>query len=176
MARVLEVLERYAQKLRQWKSHPTLGCATLNVGTVRGGTAVNIVPDSCEIQIDRRLLPGETPSTALDACRAAILSGLGEDFPVAFDPPWLSEPALDTPNDSPAVQAVIAAVASVLGSARTCGVPYGTNAATLSEGGIPSVVFGPGDISQAHTEDEWIDIEEIEKAAEAYYRILAAAE
>lgn len=176
MARVLETLEEYARTLGNGASHPSLGSATLNVGIISGGTGVNIVPDSCEVRIDRRLLPGEEASAALDACRAFVSSRLGEDFPVVFDPPWHSEPALETPLDSRVVRSVMAAAASVLGRARSSGVPYGTDAATLSAGGIPSVVFGPGDIAQAHTEDEWIDVEQIELAAEAYYRLLTAAE
>jgi acetylornithine deacetylase len=176
MAPVLEALDEYSRTLGiSGASHPVLGCATLNVGTIRGGTGVNIVPDSCEIHIDRRLLPGEDPAEALNACRAFLLPRLGKDFPVVFDPPWHSEPALDTPLDSAVVKSVTAAASAVLGGARTCGVPYGTDAATLSAGGIPSVVFGPGDIAQAHTDDEWIETKQIELAAEAYYRVLLAA-
>ena len=176
MARVLEALEEYAVLLEKRTTHPSLGCATLNVGIINGGTGVNIVPDSCQIQIDRRLLPGEEASAALADCRDFILSRLGKDFPAVFDPPWHSEPALETPLDSKAVRRAAAAAAYVLGGARTCGVAYGTDAATLSAGGIPSVVFGPGDIAQAHTDDEWIELEQIEKAAEAYYRLLSTGE
>jgi acetylornithine deacetylase/succinyl-diaminopimelate desuccinylase-like protein len=176
MARVLEALEEYSGLLEKRTSYPSLGCATINVGIISGGTGVNIVPDSCEIQIDRRLLPGEEASAALADCRDFILSRLGRDFPAVFDPPWHSEPALETALDSRAVRSVSAAAAFVLGGARTCGVSYGTDAATLSAGGIPSVVFGPGDIAQAHTDDEWIEGEQIQKAAEAYFRLLSAAE
>ncbi len=51
------------------------------------------------------------------------------------------------------------------------GVPFGTDAGPLSTAGTPCVVFGPGDIAQAHTKDEWIEIEQVHLAAEAYYRI-----
>ena len=51
------------------------------------------------------------------------------------------------------------------------GVPFGTDAGPLSEAGTPCVVFGPGDIAQAHTKDEWIDLEELKLAADAYFEI-----
>ena len=51
------------------------------------------------------------------------------------------------------------------------GVPFGTDAGPLSETGTPCVVFGPGDIAQAHTKDEWIDLEEVKLAADAYFEI-----
>jgi acetylornithine deacetylase len=49
-------------------------------------------------------------------------------------------------------------------------VPYGTDAAPLAAAGIPAVIFGPGDIAQAHTADEWIDLEQVEQASEILYR------
>jgi acetylornithine deacetylase len=51
------------------------------------------------------------------------------------------------------------------------GVPFGTDAGPLNAGGTPCIVFGPGDIAQAHTHDEWIDLEQVQRAAEAYYQI-----
>ena len=51
------------------------------------------------------------------------------------------------------------------------GVPFGTDAGPLSAAGTPCVVFGPGDIAQAHTKDEWIELEQVRLAAEAYYQI-----
>ena len=56
-------------------------------------------------------------------------------------------------------------------SPQVRGVPFGTDAGPLSATGIPCVVFGPGDIAQAHTKDEWIDLDQVALAAEAYFRI-----
>ena len=53
----------------------------------------------------------------------------------------------------------------------TRGVPYGTDAGPLARAGIPSIVFGPGDIAQAHTKDEWVDLDEVRAAAEIYFRM-----
>ena len=51
------------------------------------------------------------------------------------------------------------------------GVPYGTDAGPLSANGLPCLVFGPGDIAQAHTKDEWIELDQVRLASEAYYRL-----
>ena len=60
------------------------------------------------------------------------------------------------------------------GSHAVFAVPYGTDASTIAEAGIPSVVFGPGDIAQAHTCDEWVPLDEVEQAAEVLFRFAAA--
>jgi acetylornithine deacetylase len=63
------------------------------------------------------------------------------------------------------------AIDGVLGSHRVRAVPYGTDAAAIAEAGIPAVVFGPGDIAQAHTADEWIALKQVEQASEILYRL-----
>ena len=60
---------------------------------------------------------------------------------------------------------------AVQGNHQVCAVPYGTDASTIAQAGIPTVVFGPGDIAKAHTCDEWVPLDEVEKAAEIYYRL-----
>ena len=176
MAPVISTLEEYARSLTAGPRHPLLGPASLSVGTIKGGTSVNTVPAFCEVELDSRLIPGQTPQSALAECRHAVLSRVGAGFPVTFQEPWIAEPALDTPPDSQVAQVALGAVSRVMGEASACGVPYGTNASTLSAGGIPAVVLGPGDIAQAHTQDEWIDVRQIEAAAEVYYQIAVSAE
>jgi len=60
---------------------------------------------------------------------------------------------------------------AVIGKHEVIAVPYGTDASTLALAGIPSVVFGPGDIAQAHTCDEWVPLDEVERASEILYRL-----
>jgi acetylornithine deacetylase len=55
---------------------------------------------------------------------------------------------------------------AVIGRHEVHAVPYGTDASTLGEAGIPSVVFGPGSIVQAHTRDEWIAVDQLAPAVE----------
>ena len=72
---MLEVLDGPVQQALAQRRHPMLGSPTLSVGTIRGGTQVNVVPAECQIEIDRRLLPGESPEKAMEqivACLRAI--------------------------------------------------------------------------------------------------------
>ena len=60
---------------------------------------------------------------------------------------------------------------AVTGRHEVIAVPYGTDASTLALAGVPSVVFGPGDIAKAHTCDEWVPLAEVEQASEVLYRL-----
>lgn len=175
MTEVIRALDEYAKDLERGPAHPLLGRPTMNVGTIHGGSGANIVPDTCTIEIDRRVIPGEDPAAVFAACRGRVMARLGGDFPLSFHEPWHAEPVLDTPESSEVVGLCRGAVREVLGEAETTGVPYGTNACTISADGIPSVVMGPGDIGQAHTPDEWIETAEIEKAAEVYFALIRRA-
>jgi len=157
MARVVDMLEtEYAARLRKQR-HPLLGAATVNVGMISGGAQPNIVPDRCAITIDRRTLPGETEAgvrreiTAL--LRAKGLSAKISSTKLAPCVPLETNPKL------PLVRHFLRSV----GQTRFAGVDFFCDAAVLSAGGIPSVVFGPGDIAQAHTADEWISLASLER-------------
>ncbi len=172
MARVLLALEQYAADVqRNVPHHPLCGAATLSVGTISGGISVNTVPDRCTIEIDRRLLPGEDTQTAYAEVQQYLANALG-GLTLEHEPPFLIGPALaDTHNKS--LGARLAEVAKgVFGRCELVGVPYGTDASKIAAAGVPSVVFGPGNIAQAHTADEWIDLEELALAAEVYYRFV----
>jgi succinyl-diaminopimelate desuccinylase len=174
MAPVLSALEDYAAGLAGRRPHHLLGSPTLSVGVIRGGTSVNTVPGSCEVEVDRRLLPGEDPAGAVDDCR----DYLARRFPgasIEVEPAWITDLALDTPADSEAARISLEAVRRVLGRAEPVGVPYGTDGSKLAEAGLPTVVIGPGDIAQAHTVDEWIEIDQLERAVEVYVEIARAA-
>ena len=70
------------------------------------------------------------------------------------------------------VEAIRSIIASVTGRTPTLGgVPFGTDAGPLGQAGIPGLVLGPGDTTQAHTKDEWIELDQVRQAAEIYYRI-----
>jgi len=167
MARIVEALEtEYASALRERRAHPLLGHATVNVGTIRGGTQPNIVPDVCEITVDRRTLPGETER----GVKREIETFLARKKLRAALSTARSEPCLpmETSAKLPLVQQFLRSASQ----RKPMGVHYFCDAAILAEGGIPSVVFGPGDIAQAHTIDEWISLRSLERAAEMLVRFL----
>jgi len=173
MARVVLALEEDHQRLAS-QPHPLLGPATCNVGIIHGGAQVNFVPDACAIEIDRRLLPGETAATVL-AHYQTLLDALKEHHPamdVTMEPPMLTDEALETPSDSAPAQ-LASAVLREMGLDPTLrGVPFGSDASKLSRQGIPSLVFGPGSIDQAHGAVEFVDLAQVERAFEFYRRFI----
>ena len=167
MSRIVLALEtEYASELAARPAHPRLGRPTINVGRIDGGRQPNIVPAECIIDIDRRTLPGETEAGVRREIRALLQrQGLKACFDTLRTSPC--EP-LETNPDLPLVQALTRAA----GRRITRGVHYFTDAAPLAAGGIPSVVFGPGDIAQAHTEREWLAISQLEKSIHILERFL----
>ena len=175
MAAVVGALAEHAGTLAGGPSHPILGAPSLSVGRIEGGLGANLVPDRCEIEVDRRVLPGESPSGAIAGVQASLRERLGPGASWEFDPPWVNMPALDPAASAPLIEGLRAAIAKVLGRTPALGgVPYGTDAGPLAEAGMPCVVLGPGDIAQAHTEDEWIDLGQLRAAADVYYEVALA--
>ena len=164
MAHVVLGLERYHNDVLVAKPpHPLLGTPTLSVGTIRGGAGVNLVPDHCEVQIDHRLLPGTDPRAAQqEAAQYLVAQGLQEEH-VSHDAPFLESIGLSDADNQSLAQQLAAAAATVGVRSEFLGVPFGTDAARLSPH-MPCVVFGPGDIAQAHTVDEWIEVSQLAPA------------
>ncbi len=169
MGRILAALEAYAEHLRDSiPPHPRCGSATLSVGRIEGGISVNTVPDYCAIEIDRRVIPGENSTGVIPAVADYLVAHAGVDF--IFLPPWIESPPLPDDQNGELAAQLLSTVGEVAGPHELQGVPYGTHASRLAAGGIPSVVFGPGSIAQAHTKDEWLDLRQLELATEIYYR------
>jgi acetylornithine deacetylase/succinyl-diaminopimelate desuccinylase-like protein len=157
MARVVDALQTdYVAQLKR-KKHPLLGHGTVSVGTICGGTQTNIVPDCCVIGVDRRTLPGESEAATRLAMSAFLKS---RKLNATVSNVKISPcPALETSERLPLVKQFLSSVQQK----RAVGLHYFCDAAVLAGGGIPSVVFGPGDIAQAHTADEWIEISQLEQ-------------
>lgn len=172
MAEVLLGLERYADELpRMVEPHPLCGPPTISVGRIAGGISVNTVPDECLIEIDRRVIPGEDPQAVIPQVTAYLRERLDVDFEML--PPWLDGATLSDKNNGPWADRLLTQIAAVAGPRQKQGAWYGTNASRFAATGIPAVVFGPGSIAQAHTVDEWIDVNELRQAGEIYYRFCA---
>lgn len=167
MAQIVHRLETdYARLLRRRK-HPLLRHPTINVGTIAGGRQPNIVPDSCTIRIDRRTIPGENDP----AVKREILSFIrGHGLSATMIDTKHEEPAppMETNADLPLVRQFL----SVARQSKPVGVDFFTDAGVLAAAGIPSVVFGPGDIAQAHTVDEWVAISQLERGQRQLLRFL----
>ena len=168
MARVVEWLETDYAALLAKKRHPLLGRATVNVGTIRGGTQPNIVPDLCEITIDRRTIPGETQAGVIRELRS-LLKAQGFAVELVDDkstaPCW----PMETDAKLPLVQTLMSNVKQ----RAALGVHYFSDASVFAHGGTPAVLFGPGDIAQAHTADEWISLRSLEGATAVLTKFLS---
>jgi acetylornithine deacetylase/succinyl-diaminopimelate desuccinylase-like protein len=133
---------------------------------MHGGVQANIVPDRCEMIADRRTLPGETEASVRRELTALLRRhGLRATLADSKGNPCH---ALETDPRRPLVRQFMRAA----GQRAPVGVHFFCDAAVLSAGGIPSVVFGPGDIAQAHTVDEWISVRELEAATALLARFL----
>jgi succinyl-diaminopimelate desuccinylase len=170
MADVLKALESYAGRLADViPPHPLCGSATLSVGRIEGGISVNTVPDVCEIEIDRRVIPGENGKEVMNQVAEELQNSL--DFEFEFLPPWIIGLPLSDDNNGAWADRLMNSIEDVAAVPhQKVGVAYGTHASRIAAAGVPSVVFGPGSIDQAHTKDEWIAIDELEQACEIYYR------
>lgn len=165
MAKVVSALEEFAAELPTLHpAHPLCGGSTLSVGRIQGGQSVNIVPDYCEIEIDRRVIPGEDPLGVMDELRDYLRTKVDFDFEML--PPWIVGLPLGDDENGDLADRLLKVIASQVGLRKKVGVPYGTHASRFAAAGVPSVVFGPGSIRQAHTKDEWLPITELRQATD----------
>ena len=163
MGRILRRIERYVAELRRRPAHPQLGQGTACVTTITGGIAHNVVPDTCAVVLDRRLLPDETPATVRSEITALL--GAGRAAEKAEVTELIARTGLNAAAEAPLTRALAAAartngaVEPILQSAA-----YMTNASTYQAAGIPALVFGPGNIAQAHTSAEYVETAQLGRA------------
>ena len=138
-------------------TQPLLGRTTLSVGTIRGGSKSNVVPDHCEATIDIRLVPGVEPETIVELIRE---KALGLDLTYSSSKPLNTDP----------VHPIIAKLSAM--GASPVGAPWFCDAAVFAAHGVPAVALGPGSIEQAHTADEWMEVSALEEGAEFFERFL----
>lgn len=176
MRHVLRVIEGYQLELAELADeHPLCGGPTINVGMIQGGLSPNTVPDRATITIDRRLLPEEDPEQVFRQAVQYIADRTPADLRIEHEAPFLTARGMsDGPNRSLATQLCDLAK-PIAGKSDLIGVPFGTNASAYAPLGVPTVVFGPGSIAQAHTADEWIAIGQLHLAAEIYYQSAQSA-
>jgi acetylornithine deacetylase len=158
----LAALDALADELERREAHPLLGHGSFHAGTIRGGTAESVYPDRCILLLERRSMPGERPGQ-VEAEFSAVLDELGRREP-SLDATLrmtLERPGTEVPVNSALVQGLLSASEQEGTPALVEGMTAWVDAAFLNEAGVPSVCYGPGSIEQAHTDDEWIDVEEI---------------
>jgi acetylornithine deacetylase/succinyl-diaminopimelate desuccinylase family protein len=147
---------------------PVLGVPTVNVGTIHGGAQSNIVPDYCEIEVDRRTVPGEAHEEILTKLRERF-----HQFPITTEILSDCAPLRTDPQNS-----FVQKLAEATGNPKEAlvGAPWFCDAGILAEHGVPAVAFGPGNIAQAHTADEYIEWKEVLHAAQVLEKFLLSCD
>lgn len=173
MVRVVQAIERFHDDvLSRRVAHALCGRPTVCVSTIQGGSGVNTVPHHAVIDIDRRLVPGESPEDAYQELVEFVASQTeGSEATIEHEPPTNLSVGLEDSSNRDWAEHIAGTVRSLGEPSGLIGVPYGTDAWALAAAGIPTVVFGPGSIDQAHTDDEWIDIDQLNRAVDVFYRL-----
>lgn len=168
MAAILEELRNYTDYLAARPNHALCGKPKFSAGVIRGGTNVSSVPDLCELEIDRRMVPGESLDAALAEIRMFADKAKGKYPSLKYEllPPSLSVNSLDVPTSSPLVQAMLKGYLETLGhEAEPASFPGATDAPNF---GCPTVICGPGALVQAHSLEEYVSLDEIEALVRIY--------
>ena len=166
MAEIISHLEETLPDI----THDVVGGPSINVGTIQGGTKVNIVPAYCIAEVDRRSIPGETEESVVASVQAAIdlAKKRYPDIDATIELPIYGKPFEVSP-DSAVLKDVIAAVADATGAeGETVGFRGSSDARFFAEAGSDVVVCGPGDITVAHTAHEYIDLDQLVRGAVGY--------
>ena len=176
MAHLVRVLEYYAQHVvGTLNEHPLVSNPTLNVGMIGGGISINTVPDQCSIEVGRRVSPSECPDEAFAHILNYVRQELAEEdwvSEITFHEPTISKSGLNDKINGEFAAYLQQVVQKAGHSGQRIGVPYGTDGQAFCRAEVPTVVFGPGSIDQAHTKDEWIELEQLEAASELYYQMI----
>ncbi len=161
MADVLQLVRHEIEPEAAARTHPRVGPASFCVSLINGGMAVNTVPASCTITVDRRTLPGEEPRAVWEEYRHR-LEALSPGQITVHEP--MLDFAMDTDPAEPIVQTLAAAIRGAGWPGKLRGVNYGTDASKLARAGVPAVVFGPGSIAEAHGAEECVELNQVEAA------------
>ena len=176
--KVSAIIEEITTRLKPQvmkKSHPITGPSHLNLGLIRGGTQPSTVAGECILQMDRRWIPDESQEEAVQEIED-IIEHLKEKDPeldaevtVIDDNMDIQFPPLVCAESSPLVTILKEASGKVINRHKTSYFPAWTDGSILSrDGGIETVVLGPGHISSAHSEEEYCPVEEIINACKIY--------
>jgi len=173
MAKIIHHIEVHNEQLKAI-SHPLLGHPTISVDFIEGGTTPWIVPENCRIIVDRRTLPGENAETTRRELEL-LINRIREKDPELITEIRCSQDASasEISQNEKIVQVVHEEISRILRKdAEIVGLSATTDARFLiNDAKIPTVIFGPGDISRAHKPDEYVDLNEVQLAAQTYARV-----
>jgi len=163
-AKFINGLKNYKNKLSE-RHYRNMNKSTLNVGMIDGGVKSTMVPDKCRIVVDRRVLPGRDFNSAPHELKR-LLCRFDKHAKMKIT---YNVPCLKTDRRIPPVHILEKCGAIQLDNV----VDFWTEAPLFTEAGIPSVVFGPGTIAQAHTTNEFIMMRDLERAKRIYRKFFS---
>jgi acetylornithine deacetylase len=162
---LLAALDGVDAELLPSRDHPLLGRPSLHASTIDGGIGLSTYPDKCHFTIERRTIPGETTAAAMTEIEDAFARVRAKrpelDATVSL---IFEQPPSDVSPDAPIVRSLDGALRACGEEVKIMGMSAWTDAAILNEAGIPAICFGPGDIGLAHAAEEYVRVDEIERA------------
>jgi acetylornithine deacetylase len=172
---LLADLDHFEETILATRTHPLLGHASLHASLVQGGIGMSTYPDRCVLALERRTVPGETTESVLAELRDAFarITARRASFDASLRLITAQGPS-DVSPDAPIVRALASAITAEGLTPTVEGMSAWTDAAILNEAGIPAICFGPGDISLAHSAEEFVPIAEIEQATAVLTRMALA--
>jgi acetylornithine deacetylase len=169
---LLAEVDRFDGQELPRRNHRLLGRPSVHASLIDGGTGMSTYPDRCTVRLERRTLPGETTDQVreeLESLCARVKSGrpnFRADVAVT-----LGQDPSDVDEGAPIVAALDAAMRETGENVRVEGMSAWTDAALLNAAGVPAICFGPGDMSLAHAAEEWVLVDEIERATRVLTRL-----
>jgi acetylornithine deacetylase/succinyl-diaminopimelate desuccinylase family protein len=176
MAKAVLALDAYHRELAG-RVHPLVGVPTCNVGVIHGGSTANAVPDSCDIWLDRRMIPGEDPAAVEREMRAVIAAVDVAPAEISISD-FLVSDWFGSTVESPLAKLFLDSVCLDLGGAAATPIGYlpGSDAKHLK--GVcrgEMVIFGPGSYEVAHAYDEYVELDALESTARILTRFIGRA-
>lgn len=170
----IEALGRYRDELKARAPHALCGHGRCCPSVIKGGTIVSTVADYCELEVDRRTVPGETSQDIHRELQELVESVLESqpEFKFEIHGPTIEIGSLDVSADNPVVRAVLQAVQSVTGKSVAAEAFFGSTDAPNF--GFPMLIYGAGSIKQAHTVNEYVEVSDMLIASRVYLNAVLA--
>jgi acetylornithine deacetylase len=172
---LLVELNALNRRLLATPTHPLLGSGSLHASLISGGQELSSYPERCVLALERRTIPGETPAQVEAEIDDILRRRAAEDADFrAVLRRGVDRAPMETHAEAPIPALIRQHAAAVIGrEIPVVGVPYWTDAASLAEQGIPTVLFGPCGAG-AHAVEEWVDLDSVRQCVEIYLRVIAA--